>query len=139
VSRNTTFSEIADCVVDVSNTYDAQRLIFDHKPPAFENRNHTCAAKLVWEYLVSIGHAVQHLVPVVHVVHQGDCNPPRKASAELAQSRSSGIHAVVTSTRARNVTNKELYEAVRMWLDAYDAGPLILVETDNLPDTNKVT
>src|SRR3954447_18726866 len=44
----------ADCVVDVGCAFDPKRLIFDHKPPAFADRNATCATRLVWEHLLAL-------------------------------------------------------------------------------------
>ena len=37
----------ADCLVDIARTFDPERLNFDHKPPAFADRNATCATRLV--------------------------------------------------------------------------------------------
>jgi hypothetical protein len=119
-------------VVDVTNTFEARQLIFDHKPPAFEHRNHTCAAKLVWQYLVSMGQAVHHLASLIEVVHEGDSNPPRKASPELIQSRTSGLHFLVTSIRSENVSDRELYNTVKLWLDDYDATASATYQQDKL-------
>lgn len=121
VPRSANALDRADCVVDITRAYDAQNLTFDHKPPAFADRNYTCAAKLVWNYLVSMGQAVRHLASLVEVVHEGDSKPPRKASSEMAESRSSGLHCVITGTRLENVTDRELYTRVKLWLDDYDA------------------
>jgi hypothetical protein len=112
---------VADCLVDVSNVFDTQRLIFDHKPPAFTDRNQTCATKLVWEHLVSLGKPVEHLLSLVQVVHEGDRNPPAKASEKLMNSRRNGLHAVIKSTRALNLTDHEFYDTLCTWLDDYDA------------------
>ncbi|HEX8235247.1 MAG TPA: hypothetical protein VF600_04770 [Abditibacteriaceae bacterium] len=121
LSRSARFSDVADCLVDVSNVFDAQRLIFDHKPPAFTDRNLTCATKLVWEHLVFLGKPVEHLALLVQVMHEGDRNPPGKASEELIRSRTDGLHARITSTRALNLTDHEFYSTICTWLDAYDA------------------
>ena len=120
LSRGARFSDVADCLVDVSNVFDAQRLIFDHKPPAFTDRNLTCATRLVWEHLVSLGKPVEHLAPLVDVVHQGDRNPPGKASEELMRSRKSGLHSLIKSTRALDLNDHEFYSIVCAWLDDYD-------------------
>ena len=55
----------ADCVVDVGNRYDPHNYRFDHKPPAFKNRNSTCASRLLWEYLQARGADVAHLEPLI--------------------------------------------------------------------------
>src|SRR5207302_6691572 len=54
-----------DCVVDIGRTHDPRRLRFDHKPPAFPDRNQTCAAKLVWEFLLQQGRPLGHLVDLI--------------------------------------------------------------------------
>src|SRR5947209_2790885 len=61
-----------DCLVDIGNLYDPARLRFDHKPPAFADRNATCAAQLVWEHLLVLGKPVHHLGPLVRVTFEGD-------------------------------------------------------------------
>ncbi len=59
-----------DRVVEVSNAHDPQRLVFDHKPPVFADRNATCAARLVWEHLMGLGCAVAHRGALLRVVHK---------------------------------------------------------------------
>ena len=70
----------ADCVVDIACVHDPERLFFDHKPPAFDDRNATCATRLVWEHVRSLGRPVAHLEALDHVVHEGDRSPPGKPS-----------------------------------------------------------
>ncbi|MCA9115857.1 MAG: hypothetical protein KDA79_12295 [Planctomycetaceae bacterium] len=36
-----------DCVLDVGRIHDTGRLIFDHKPPAFEHRDEQCVSSLM--------------------------------------------------------------------------------------------
>jgi hypothetical protein len=92
VSRGCSVDKLAsyDCVVDLSGVHDPERLIFDHKPPAFSDRNETCATRLVWEHLHSHGKPVEHFAPLIDVVHEGDSNPPRRPSPALAASRRTG-------------------------------------------------
>jgi len=106
-----------DCLVDVGNAYDRERLRFDHKPPAFADRNATCATKLIWMYLVARGKPVRHLAPLVQAVHEGDSNPPCKPSSLLAQSRTDGFHAAFARAQAECSTDEALYRAMRQWLD----------------------
>ena len=111
----------ADCVVDVGNEHDPARLRFDHKPPAFADRNETCATRLVWEHLQRMGADVVYLAALVEAVHAGDSNPPRKGSLVLQQSRTNGFHAFLRQARQLCVTDSALYEAVRHWLNiSYD-------------------
>jgi hypothetical protein len=111
----------ADCLVDITCTHDPQRLIFDHKPPAFADRNATCATRLIWEHLTALGRPVGHLEALVRVVHEGDRSPPARPSAELARSRADGLHAHFARMRGQCSDDHQLYRAVRSWLDHYDA------------------
>jgi hypothetical protein len=107
-----------DCVVDVGRAYDPARLVFDHKPPAFLDRNRTCAARLLWEHLLALRKPVHHLEQLIRVVHEGDRRPPRKPSPALLRSRKEGLHAQVRLRRC--LDDQSLYGAVRSWLDRHD-------------------
>ena len=108
----------ADCVVDVGNEYDPARLRFDHKPPAFPDRNTHCATRLLYDHLRAMGKPVETLSAWVAVVHEGDSNPPRRPSQALQQSRASGgFHAFVRQYRKTSASDTALYESVREWLD----------------------
>jgi hypothetical protein len=104
---------LADCVVDVGNRYDRAKLWFDHKPPAFADRNSTCAARLVWEYLLAIGRDVRHLEPLVQVVFEGDT---RRSSPALRQSRRDGFHAAFAHAKQAAASDDQLYEQMAGWL-----------------------
>jgi hypothetical protein len=106
-----------DCLVDIGSAHDPDRLWFDHKPPAFPNRNQTCAAKLVWEHLLRRGEPVLHLEPLVTVTFEGDT---RRHSPALKQSRADGPHAELALTMRRHATDGERYEQMRHWLDGYE-------------------
>jgi len=110
-----------DCFVDVGNVNDPKRLCFDHKPPAFTDRNESCATKLVWEHLLRLGHPVHHLRALVEIIHEGDHSPPRRPSPALRASRADGFHARVTRLRGKGTEDGELYRTLCHWLDAYDA------------------
>src|SRR5438045_2621079 len=71
-----------DCLVDVGNTFDPARHLFDHKPPAFPSRHDSCAAKLVWEHLLALGKPVQHLEQLVLAVFAWDSVKRRKEFGE---------------------------------------------------------
>jgi hypothetical protein len=105
------------CLVDVGNAYDPARLRFDHKPPAFADRNETCAAKLVWQHLMALGKRVGHLEPLVRVTFEGDT---RRHSRALRQSRVDGPHAALGSARRLHPLDEACYAAMRRWLDEYD-------------------
>src|SRR5688572_11046935 len=44
-----------DCVVDVGRSLNIERNEYDHKSPAFESRDETCATRLLWERLLADG------------------------------------------------------------------------------------
>ena len=110
----------ADCLVDIGCAYDPQRLVFDHKPPAFVDRNQNCATRLVWEHLLSLGRPVGHLEALVSVVHEGDRSPPGRPSPELATSRLEGFHSRLKQAGARGGGDLQLYREMRGWLERYD-------------------
>ena len=110
----------ADCVVDIACVHDPKRLVFDHKGPAFADRNATCATQLVWEHLLSLGRPVGHLEALVRVVHEGDRSPPGRPSPELARSRSEGFHSRLKQARARGGGDHQVYRVMRGWLDLHD-------------------
>ena len=106
-----------DCLVDIGNSHDPDRLWFDHKPPAFPDRNQTCAAKLVWEHLLRRGEPLWHLEPLITVTFEGDT---RRHSPALKQSRLDGPHAELALANRLHATNCERYERMRRWLDRYE-------------------
>lgn len=110
-------SHAAACLVDVGNACDPARLRFGHKPPAFADRNQTCAAKLVWEHLLALGKRVGHLEPLVQVTFEGDT---RRFSPALRQSRIDGPHAALGYARCRHTSDEACYTEMRFWLDAYE-------------------
>jgi hypothetical protein len=105
------------CLVDVGNASDPARLCFDHKPPAFADRNQTCAAKLVWEHLLALGKPVCHLEPLVRVTFEGDT---RRFSPALRQSRVDGPHAALRRARRLHAIDEACCAEMRRWLDEYD-------------------
>jgi hypothetical protein len=118
LSRRLDADRSADaCLVDVGNACDPARLRFDHKPPAFADRNQTCAAKLVWEHLLALGKPVRHLEPLVRVTFEGDT---RRFSPALRQSRIEGPHAALGRARRLHALDEACYEEIRRWLDEYD-------------------
>jgi hypothetical protein len=106
-----------DCLVDIGNTYDPSCLRFDHKPPAFADRNSTCAARLVWEHLLTLGRPVRHLQALVRVTFEGDT---RRHSPELQQSWIDGPHARLKRLHRLHDSDAERYAQMRRWLDQYD-------------------
>lgn len=110
------FMLYADCLVDVGNTYCPEAYRFDHKPPAFQNRNSTCATRLIWEYLLSIGVAVAYLKPLVEITYQGDTH---RNSAALKQSRIDGPHAELTKLKTEYSDTTEVYQRMVLWLRSY--------------------
>lgn len=108
-----TVKQSADCLVDVGNAYEPLCLWFDHKPPAFENRNSTCATKLIWEYLCRIGQDVGHLEPLVQVTFEGDTH---KSSPALKQSRIDGPHAELSHLAKAHNVDAVVYVRMVDWL-----------------------
>ena len=106
----------ADCLVDVGNTYCPENYRFDHKPPAFENRNSTCATQLIWEYLLDIGTAVASLEPLVQITYQGDTH---RNSEALKQSRIDGPHAKLKQLKTEHKDTTEVYRQMVLWLRSY--------------------
>lgn len=106
----------ADCLVDVGNTYCPECYRFDHKPPAFENRNRTCATQLIWEYLLNIGVAVAHLEPLVQITYQGDTH---RNSEALKQSRRNGPHAELARLKQAYKKTTEVFQQMTLWLRNY--------------------
>ena len=106
----------ADCVVDVGNTYSPENYRFDHKPPAFQNRNSTCATRLIWEYLIDVGVDVAHLEPLVQITYQGDTH---RNSEALKQSRIDGPHAELVRRKAEHKETTEVYRQMVLWLRSY--------------------
>ena len=106
-----------DCVVDFGGVYCRQRLIFDHKPPAFADRHANCAAKLLWRYLVDRKHAVAQLEALIELVHDGDSAKRRPGSPAFKQSRNNGLHAAVSKWKAAKMSDADLYRRTKAWLD----------------------
>lgn len=106
----------ADCLVDVGNTYCPENYRFDHKPPAFRDRNCTCATRLIWQYLLDIGVAVAHLEPLVEITYQGDTH---RNSEALKQSRIDGPHAKLTKLKTEYTNTTEVYHRMVLWLRSY--------------------
>ena len=110
--------DAADCVVDVGNAYDPECLWFDHKPPAFADRNATCATKLVWEHLLRLKKDVAHLQPLVQVTFEGDT---RRWSEALKESRRNGAHATLKRYARESAADSEVYARMTAWLCNYAA------------------
>ena len=106
----------ADCVVDVGNTYIPENYRFDHKPPAFQDRNSTCATRLIWEYLCGIGSDIAHLEPLVQITYQGDTH---RNSDALKQSRIDGPHAELVKLKSEYKEATEVYRRMVLWLRSY--------------------
>lgn len=105
------------CLVDIGNTYDPSRHWFDHKPPAFADRNSTCATRLVWEHLLALGRPVRHLQPLVMVTFEGDT---RRHSPDLRQSRIDGPHAELKRLHRLHERDGARYAHMCAWLDHYE-------------------
>ena len=107
-----------DAVLDVGRVHDPELCIFDHKPPAFDHRDQHCATSLVRDYLSKLGHTVAHLEELVQVVHDGDAATRRSRSIAYAQSRKTGLHAIIHQARSVATNDPMLYRAIALVLDA---------------------
>ena len=118
VSRNVPkkFMLHADCLVDVGNTYCPENYRFDHKPPAFADRNSTCATRLIWEYLLHTGVPIKHLEHLVEITYQGDTH---RNSEALKQSRIDGPHAELKRLKTEHKNTTEVYRQMVLWLRNY--------------------
>ena len=115
-----------DCITDLGGVYCRKRLIFDHKPPAFVDRHATCAAKLLWQYLRSRRHSVDHLADLVQLVHDGDSARLRPKSLAFKQSRADGLHAAVRRWKIEGKSDDELYRRTKTRLDRrYQCLPIV--------------
>jgi hypothetical protein len=120
VDRHTNISTLTryDCVLGVGCVHDESRLIFDHKSPAFDNRDETCAARLVWNSLQSRGVDLCRLQPLIDLVHDGDAVSRRAGSIAYRESRGHGLHAHIDCLRTTADSDMIVYNATAMWLDA---------------------
>jgi len=112
-------SQRFDCIVDLGQVYDANRLRFDHKPPAFRDRNLTCAAKLVWKYVNERECSVAHLSNLVDLVHDGDASTRRSRSKPYTQSRRTGLHALIRHGQEYCQGDAMLYQAIKGFLNEW--------------------
>lgn len=76
--------EAADSVGDIGGIYHPDRWRFDHHLSGNQSTN-TCAAMMVWEYLLFLKIDVAYLSDLIEVIHQGD----------LARTDPIGIHALL--------------------------------------------
>lgn len=115
------YKDSADCLVDVGQEYDPDQLRFDHRPPAFNKRTDSCAAKLVWEHLIRSGVDVAHLAGLVQLTHDGDSG---RATQALRQSRRNGVHAKLERLKASGLDDTEVFRRmVRRLRRVYAAPP----------------
>ena len=112
-----------DCVVDVGRAFDPGRLLFDHKPPAFQDRNETCATRLVWQHASELDYPVDHLVDIVELVHDGDAATRRPRSNRYARSRRIGFHALIRHAQSYSQCDQMLYQAIKLCLDCLVTHP----------------
>lgn len=115
-----TQSERFDCVVDVGCAFDVDRLVFDHKPPAFADRHNSCASRLVWDACLNRGLPVAHLTNLIDAVHDGDSSRRRGKSEAYRASKQSGVHASFARAKEDDPTDAVLYRRLRKWLEQYE-------------------
>lgn len=107
-----------DYAIDLGGLFDPDLGLFDHKPPAREDRTETCATKLVWEQLTQQGYRVGGgLAEMVDAVLSGDSARRRAESFTYAMSKQKGLHAEFDRLQVRKLSDNVLYKRVRSWLD----------------------
>ena len=128
VGRGADAKSLADYyfVVDVGKTHDVLNRRFDHKPPAFANRDETCATRLIWEWLLEQNLGPEErknlveLESFVSLVHDGDAVSRRARSQAYKESREAGFHAHVACLRELAESDTMLANASFIWLDHYN-------------------
>jgi len=106
----------ADCVLDLGGVHAPELRAFDHKPPAFADRNGTCATRLLWNHLTVLGQPVGYLVDLVAAVHAGDQAPPRRVDAMGRVRRDQTLGGVLAARRVGG-GDAQVYSRARAWLD----------------------
>ena len=107
-----------NAVVDIGGCHEPSRLRFDHKQPAFQNRDETCSTKLVWQYLTETGWEVANLSNLVELVHDGDAVSRRGSSIPYSNSRRNGLHAHIDALRQLSESDEMLCNSALLWLDS---------------------
>lgn len=120
-----------DCVVDVGRTCNPKRSLFDHKPPAFDNRDETCASNLVWQHLRKLGKPVNHLASLIELVHDGDAATRRSCSENYTESRQTGLHALIRHAKDYCDSDQMLYQATKVLLNDLENHPPWCLKTPN--------
>jgi hypothetical protein len=77
--------EAAISVGDMGGVYRPETWRFDHHHLEGSQSTNTCAAKMLWEYLLYLGIDVSYLSPLIKVIWQGD----------LARTEPVGIHSIL--------------------------------------------
>lgn len=106
-----------DVIVDFGGLHDPYWLLFDHKQPARQDRNETCATRLVWGYLQSQGMELAHLLPLVDAVHDGDSVKRRSGSQAYQVSRQNGFHGWLGEAKQKETSDEDLYRQAKVYLN----------------------
>ncbi len=110
-------SQTADYILDLGGLDEPILGLFDHKPPAFKDRNSSSSTRLVWEHLLQKGHKVSHLGPLVELVQEVDQMPRRgEKSDALKESERTGLLAMINRQRDERSTDDRLYKETKKWL-----------------------
>ena len=91
----------ATYVVDCGGVYDPATGRFDHHQ--LGNANDTCAAYMVYEFLIFRKIEVEYLKPLVELVYQGDI-----FGSGAKQSQQLGIHALLSAYKHEKHTDLEI-------------------------------
>jgi uncharacterized UPF0160 family protein len=104
----------ADFVGDCGGKYDPERGRFDHHQLLPAEARSTCAAKMLFDYLISYGYKIEYLTPLVLLIWQGDI-----MSQESEQSRELGLHALLSAYKAERHSDPEILDFA--WADEFFA------------------
>lgn len=94
-------------VVDTGGMYDPEKLRFDHHGCGPDEED--SAALQVWTHLIECGVQVQHLNPLVYLVHRGDTG---STDDDVQNSYDLGLHAIVSAyanDHAQKHTDHEVF------------------------------
>lgn len=103
-------------VGDTGSVHDIETLRFDHHQFPGVQANMECATTLAFKYVSQL-QDLKYLRPLIALIYQGDTGKP-----EAKQSREVGIHALLSTMKARKFSDEELLDWGFETLDAIAEG-----------------
>jgi hypothetical protein len=102
----------ATAVVDTGGVYDPAQCRFDHH----QDPTLPCATALVFQWLLHRGADVQHLAPLISLIHAGDTG-----GVEARPSMEVGIHALLQASKQTGASDHDVMAWACVLLDLLDA------------------